>query len=252
VQNFGFMQLLIGIDDTDNKDSRGTGFNARQMARLIEEAQLGKVEGITRHQLFFDPRIPYTSQNSSAALEVSSADKKIKDFCIEYLLKIAPEGCDIGLCIAPANDFPESIIDWGFRAKREVLTQDEAKAIASKTEVFLVGLTGTKDGIIGAMAAIGLRKSGNDGRFIWLKTKKELRDIKPGIHDSDILYSDLGIQSIENIEGNCLVGRNEIYLHDWVRPVLKDGKVTLLIEKARNEDGYKWKSANKDLVRSVS
>ena len=47
------MRILIGIDDTDNKDSRGTGYNSRQLAAAIESNNLGKVHGITRHQYLF-------------------------------------------------------------------------------------------------------------------------------------------------------------------------------------------------------
>ncbi len=70
------MRLLIGIDDTDNKESRGTGYNSRQLASAIEANGLGRVHGITRHQLFIHPDIPYTSQNSSACLDVDTESYK--------------------------------------------------------------------------------------------------------------------------------------------------------------------------------
>jgi hypothetical protein len=48
VNRNNYIKLLIGIDDTDNADSRGAGFLAHQ----LEASVLGKVNGITRHQLF--------------------------------------------------------------------------------------------------------------------------------------------------------------------------------------------------------
>ena len=69
------MNYLIGIDDTDNKESRGTGFNSRQLVAAIEVENLGHVVGITRHQLFVHPEIPYTFQNSSACLDVTNNKK---------------------------------------------------------------------------------------------------------------------------------------------------------------------------------
>jgi hypothetical protein len=60
------MKLLIGIDDTDNLESRGTGYCVRQLANWLSEKNLVVPLGITRHQLLVDPRIPYTSHNSSA------------------------------------------------------------------------------------------------------------------------------------------------------------------------------------------
>ncbi len=248
------MHYLIGIDDTDNKESRGTGFNTRQLAKKIEEAGLGVIYGITRHQLFVDARIPYTSQNSSAALEVETQEPaKVQQLCRKYLLEIAPPGCDIGLCIAPMDKVSDHISAWGLRAKLEVLTQKEAGKIAQKEDIYLEGLTGTRDGIIGALAAIGLRKSGNDGRFVWLKGKKELREIKPGIMSAAQLKNDLNIDKLESIHGQTVNDNNNISLHDWVRPVLKNHKVTLLVEKENNEGSdYEWKCASKDYVRTVS
>lgn len=67
------MKLLIGIDDTDNLESRGTGYRVRQLANWLSEKNLVVPLGITRHQLLVDPRIPYTSHNSSACLVVESA-----------------------------------------------------------------------------------------------------------------------------------------------------------------------------------
>ena len=43
------MQLiLLGIDDTDNATSRGTGYLARQLSKEIEKCSLGKVSEVSR------------------------------------------------------------------------------------------------------------------------------------------------------------------------------------------------------------
>ena len=63
--------ILVGIDDTDNLDSRGTGRLARDIAAELEGEF--KVLAVTRHQLLVDPRIPYTSHNSSAAIHLESS-----------------------------------------------------------------------------------------------------------------------------------------------------------------------------------
>ena len=60
------MQYLIGLDDTDNLESRGTGHLARFMATAL--AQDFQVQGVTRHQLLEDPRVPMTAKNSCAAI----------------------------------------------------------------------------------------------------------------------------------------------------------------------------------------
>lgn len=42
------MKYLISIDDTDTKETRGTGYHARQMAATIEDAGLGVVLGFSQ------------------------------------------------------------------------------------------------------------------------------------------------------------------------------------------------------------
>jgi len=56
--------VLIGMDDTDNLESRGTGSLARQVAAAL--AADYTLLGVTRHQLLKDPRVPCTKNNSSA------------------------------------------------------------------------------------------------------------------------------------------------------------------------------------------
>lgn len=247
------MHIIIGIDDTDNAESRGTGYNARQLARIIEKKNLGITEGITRHQLFVHPSIPYTSQNSSAAIVVIANDfDLIKDEARGHLLKIAPKGCDIGLCLARIEKINSHIVSWGQRAKKEVLSKREAIPIAQNAKVYLEGLTGTHDGIIGALAAAGLRASENDGRFIWLKKQKELRDLTPGIITIHELISITGIDVVETLDGLSVQTKEKILIGDWVRPVLKNNQVILLAEKALKTEDYEWKCASKELVRAVS
>ena len=247
------MRLLIGIDDTDNQESRGTGYNSRQLAAAIEAENLGRVRGITRHQLFVHPDIPYTSQNSSACLEVICNNyNEIKDFCRNFMIHIGATGSDVGLCIVEKDRVSEEIIKWGVDAKSIVLKMDDAIEKAHKNEIYLEGLTGTKDGIIGALAAVGLRAGGNDGRFIWLNSKKNLRDIEQGIHTVEDLIGQAGIDAVQAIEKDVVNAKEKVYLNNWARPVLRDNSSVLLIEKTINNNNYDWKCAAKEFVKSVS
>ena len=45
-------------------ETHGTGRRARQLGEVLAADGLAEVDGITRHQLLIDPRIPYTSHNS--------------------------------------------------------------------------------------------------------------------------------------------------------------------------------------------
>lgn len=246
------MQLLIGIDDTDNKESRGTGFLSRQMARLIEEQDLGRVNGITRHQLYVHDDIAYTSQNSSACLDVETAKKKeIALFCADYLKQEAAPGSDAGLCIARSDQVSEAVKEWGRRAKKEVLQLEEGLALALSNKLFLQGFTGTLIGQIGALAAVGLRKAGNDGRFIWLKATRELRDFDAGVYSANELIWEAGIDNVQSLEGELVKGTDRILCEGWTRPVLMNNCAVLLVEKINFAD-YGWKTIAKDYIRTIT
>src|SRR5262249_29424712 len=85
-----------------------------------------------------------------------------------YLPGIASPGADVGFCVAEQSRVGPAVVDWGRRAKVEVLTMEEAHRIADESAIYLAGLRGDRVGVIGALAAVGLRASGEDGRFLEL------------------------------------------------------------------------------------
>jgi hypothetical protein len=246
------MRLLIGIDDTDNKETRGTGFRARQLAGLITENKIGHVNGITRHQLYVHPDIPYTSHNSSACIDVvSTKEEELRVLSAHFLQNEAAPGSDAGLCIAAWDHIPGEIEEWGKRAKYEILSLNEALEISARTGVYLEGFTGTFIGQIGALAAVGLRRHGNDGRFIWLGRSLELRDFETGIYSAEELKLKTGIDLIQDTEGFDVPDKDRINCEGWTRPVLLENFSVLLVEKT-NFVEHEWKTLTKDYIRSIT
>ncbi len=240
---------LIGIDDTDNLQSRGTGYRARQMGLSLQQAGWGELLGITRHQLLVHPDIPYTSHNSSACLEVKS-DKLagLTSFCRNFLLHESAEGSDAGLCIACLDRINEEVMQWGERARKEVLTKEDAHLLAEKHGIFLEGLTGMRIGVIGSLAAIGLQKAGNDGRYLWLKGMRELT----GIHSAKELLTLLRIESIETKQGIVVSVDDTVDVGEWFRPIRKNKKITLIVERNDTDGKSDWKMASKEYIKSVT
>ena len=244
-------KYLVGIDDTDNKFSRGTGFRARHLSALINEEKLGNVISVTRHQLYFHPDIPYTSQNSSACIELEATDiEELKIFCQAYLKCECAPGSDVGLCISELGSINNSVIDWGQKAKTEILTKNAAIEVAIEANIYLEGFLGTLDGIIGALAAVGLRKSGVDGRFIWLKGK-ELRDFS-GIYSAKELFELSIFDEIVTKDKNAISTNEKINISEWIRPVLSDSKISVIVEPVLNNENYEWQIASKEYIKSIS
>ncbi len=246
-------RILLGIDDTDVIGSRGTGFLSRQLASELEGNRLGTIISITRHQLLIHPDIPYTSQNSSACLMIKSNKvEEIRNYATKYLKKNCQEGSDAGLCILPNEIILDDITNFGYAAKERVLEIKDAYDLAERNGIYLEGFLGNKQGVIGALAAVGLRISGNDGRYIWLKGVKELRELKAGVFLAADLKELLSLNSIGTFDDIQAKDDDRIQGTDWIRPVLKDNKTFLIVEKTKNNDDYEWKVANKDFVRKHS
>lgn len=239
------MKLLIGIDDTDNLESRGTGHRVRQLAEWLVENQLAVPQGITRHQLLVDPQIPYTSHNSSACLSVETENAQdVWDACREYLLRESAIGSDVGLCLSQLGTVTQQVMDFGRRAKIEVLTMHEAEQIASNSGMLLAGLTGTGGGIIGALAGVGLRRAGEDGRFLWLPGLRELK----GSYPVAKICSSGHIDRVCTLDGADLAPDSLVDVGEWVRPVLRGGRATLFVE----EQNHEWYSLPKERIKSLS
>ena len=241
------MRYLIGIDDTDNLESRGTGHRARQMAESLAQQDLAQPLGITRHQLLVSPEIPYTSHNSSACLHLEADPEKENEMwqaCCEFLLKESAPGSDAGLCLAKWQAVSAQVRAFGQRAKQVVLTQMEAGQTALDNQIRLQGLTGSHGGIIGALAGVGLHHAGNDGRFLWLPG---LRDLS-GIHTVAEICAQGHIDTIRPCAGPELSPQTLVDVGEWVRPVLHDSQATLYVEEQNNE----WHILSKELIKNLS
>lgn len=245
------MQYYIGIDDTDNLESRGTGHRARQLGLKLEEAGIARLICITRHQLLVHKDIPYTSHNSSACLLMDCEpgnESNIKTFCRDFLLRESAPGSDAGLCIASTQAINQAIENWGKNAKKIVLTKTLAHEIALKNHIYLEGLTGEKIGVIGALAAVGLRHAGNDGRVLWLPFLRETE----GIFTAAELKNRLRIDIITTKDGTAIPYEDKIMADGWIRPVMRRKAITLLVENTEDHGQYKWKHVSKEYIKSIS
>jgi len=136
------------------------------------------VHGVTRHQLYVHPDIPYTSHNSNAVIHVEADGNEAMDHLFEIAEQVMLgdflEGSDPGLAVAADTQVTSSLIVYGQDAKCTVLTQERARTLAKNLHIRLKGLGGTEDGVIGAMAGPGLAFSKSDGRYL---QKGAIRDI---------------------------------------------------------------------------
>lgn len=235
----------MGIDDTDALEGPGTGHRVRQLADWLVKNGLGDPRGITRHQLLVDARIPYTSHNSAACMSIDV--EKVDDIweaTREYLIRESAPGSDVGLCLAQAELVNESVARIARRAKHNLVSMPEAEQIASRHGLRLAGLTGTGGGIIGALAAVGLRYEGNDGRFLWLPGLRELK----GKYQISEICARGHVDRICTLNNQNLAASTIVDVGDWIRPILREGQATLYVE----ENHHEWHVIPKDQIKTLS
>lgn len=235
------MRVLTGIDDTDNLESRGTGFRAREFARQLADDGLATIHGISRHQLYVHPDIPYTSHNSALCLDMDWRGgplETLQDHCRAYLARTSAPGSDAGFAIAPFEEISSDVVQFGKDAKITVLNKAQAAAVAKTANIHLEGVTGDHGGIIGSLACLGLRKSGHDGRFVWVKGVRDLDGVTTAAH----LLGETGIDVLQPSMPGDIRETDRIDVSPWPRPVLLDHKAVLLIEKVEGPHAdCEWK-----------
>lgn len=225
--------VLIGLDDTDNATSRGTGYLARQLSAACEAAGMHPA-GVTRHQFPLDPRIPFTSHNSGACVAVEAgAEADPVGLAFACVADRAADGSDPGVCVAEAEAVTAAVVAFGRRAAAEVVEMAEAEAVARAADLELRALGGTGLGIVGALGSVALRAEGEAGRFIDL----------PGLRllPERVTVSALGALGIRP-EGYGSARSPEpadpCETLGWVRPRLAAGRPVLPLEWSDVKDAW--------------
>ncbi len=215
--------LFVGLDDTDNLESRGTGHLARQIA--LELAHDYTLLGVVRHQLLVDARVPCTRHNSCKAL-ILEADGGIRAAALMervaamVLADFQPDS-DPGVCVCSSP--PDAVVQFGQRAKRELLRQSDARELAARHGILLAGLAGTQDGVIGALAAVGLAASGEDGRYMLLGGIRELSGLQP---IGAVLAA--GVAAVRTMHGELI--SDGLVACDKLRPARRGGQAVLFVQ----------------------
>ncbi len=217
--------ILVGIDDTDTLETPGTNQLARKLLAVLPPGL--RARRILRHQLLVDPRIPYTSHNGSASILLDGeADPAVLFDCLaaEMRSRFVP-GSDPGLCVATA--MTDDVVRFARRCETEVVEQQEAREVARAAGVRLEGLGGTEQGVVGALAAVGLGSTGEDGRVVHL-ADWPWPDEMTGPQPFERVTA-RGVEVVVDIETDDVVHGGVIDVGKRLRPNLRGGRVVLYV-----------------------
>ena len=223
--------IFVGIDDTDVVGSPGTN----QLAKLLVSTLAADFRclRIVRHQLLEDPRVPCTTKNGSASIELEPlGDGSLDDLAArlrEGMLSWFVEGSDPGLCVT--SSVPPAVVEFALRCKCEFVSQAEAREVAGRHAIWLEGLGGTRDGVIGAVAAVGLAATADDGRVVQLA---DWPDDASGVKPIEFLLQ-RGVTVRVHEKGNR-IDHGLVDVGKKLRPNRHNGEDVLFVEEPNNEN----------------
>jgi len=225
------MRYFLAFDDTDNLDAPyGTGKVARWFEPHLPKGC--RLWGVVRQQLFVHDDVPYTSHNSGACLVVETDNgpcrEHLLEAAVEHLKKHALEGSDPGFCLAAENEPGMPMLTaFGQRCTSSIVRQNEAHAVARGAGVHLSAHGGTGDGVIGALASVGLTAWGWAGRCIEFGG---LRSLPHSLCVAGLQEHGIWITSIDRDAQNP--GPDDmVHTNGWCRPRLMGGQPVLLVQK---------------------
>jgi hypothetical protein len=113
--------------------------------------------------------------------------------------------------------------------------QDEARALARAHRVHLEGFGGTEDGVIGALAAVGLLAAGDDGRVVHL-AGWEWPDNFAGPQPVAAVRA-RGVDEVRDGESDARVESGTVDVGKHLRPSYRGGRVVLFVERVGAFEG---------------
>lgn len=229
--------LYLGFDDTDTKTSpKGTGRCIRDFCAGLPETY--RLRCVLRHQLPKLPDIPFTSNNSSACAVFDVDDpalaRPLFDAAADYLAANTPDGSDPGVCLSARAAVSDALVDFALSCNGGKVTQHSAMAAAS--DVFLAGVGGTNDGIIGAAAAVGLTRHGWCGRYIELG---DMRRLPATVAVAELWKCGIQVVSVDR-DPLTPLGPDMVATGGWLRPSLWAGQPVLQV---RADGQGRWVAA---------
>ncbi len=116
------------------------------------------------------PKIKYSTYNFGAVIHLDCNDEKFVDDILLTIKRIMENEFNMesntDLAVAHENQISSAIINYGQDAKKSILTPKRAVDLAINSNIKLEGFGKTKNGVIGAIASIGLAATKNDGKFL--------------------------------------------------------------------------------------
>jgi len=146
------VRVIVGIDDTDTKEKGASWVTAMKMG---SNSPIGSF--IDHKIIQLNPKVPEKTTNCcSTAVSFAVKEEEIPaliEYCRDFVKKESYSKGSV-MTVFKGLSIPQSLFEYGIRAKTEILTEEDAIKAAQENGVQIISITGTR-GVIGAVAAIG-------------------------------------------------------------------------------------------------
>ncbi len=242
------MYYLLGIDDTDSgitgessPITPNTALLALTLGQKLESLALAGLINISCHQLFQHPSIQHTSSNIASCLLLDSDPQRIREIDMTTRLLLRGQSAataNPGYALAAWNNFNPEVVAWGKKVKINIVQRMDAITLARRSGISIAGINCSGAGVIGALSAIGLRYDGNDGFIYWMPGLDKLE----GIHTQVEINQFIHFESIESEHHKRPAMDDRIQLSKNNKPVLKEGRIVLLVTPSKRGSDFEWES----------
>jgi methanogenesis imperfect marker protein 11 len=146
------VRVVIAVDDTDTKEKGATWAMVLKVARECPHGHL------LEHKIIqLNPNVPEKTTNCSSTAVSFAIKEEDAPALIEYFvnaIKRETFSKNSTIVVYQGLKIPQPLVDYGLRAKREILTVDIARTAAREGHASIIEVTGPR-GTIGAVAGLG-------------------------------------------------------------------------------------------------
>lgn len=245
------MKMYFALDDSRRVDGGGAGETLALLTSAIENQGWGHCSLPSRHRLYPHPESGCKKHNTARSFSADIETQYLNPF-IEYAGRLiqshgSPDS-NTGMAIAVPEQMQDltELIDYAYRAKEGLVTREEVLMLADRPGLYIQALSGNGNGIIGALAAVGLRMTGNDGQF---RGKLKLGSGEGYITSAADILQNTYVEQIKTMDMMNICEDESIRMGEKVKIVLMDHKYTLMVFPT-DMDHPKWQTSTTHMLRA--
>ncbi len=224
-------EIYFGMDGFRRCDGAGAGETASLIIQAIGENGWGQAGLLSRHRLYQHPDTGCRKHNTARSFSAQIDERYLSvfiDHACNVLGSDSSPDSNTGLVIAMPERMSsaDEIIAYASRVKEGLISRDETDRIVGKPGLYVFEISGDGKGIIGALAAAGLRMTGNDGQ---LRGKLQLGSGEGYIATIKEIVDNTYVEQVKNMDFENIDKDQYVRMGEKVKVVLLEHKCTLMV-----------------------